>query len=197
MIKLKHILEGKFDIHRTKSLTFVTYGGLSATKQLGYKKSDTFHAPPAPKGIYAFVWPYMELFLLGGDDLVNPKKRGKRQRQRMSYVKDKEGNPITSDHPEYEKASEKRKNWSMRTSSDGQDYKGVLYNNANKKKFKYEGEIWHHLIDVPDWTIFARHGDWVKTDMETFKKAFRKEIINVDKHHYSKDHLEVFIEDKI
>jgi hypothetical protein len=196
MIKLMDIMEGKFDPHKAKSLTFVTYGGLSATKQLGYKKSDTFHSPPAPKGIYAFVWPYIEYFLLGGEDYVNPKLRGKRQRQRMSYVKDKDGNPITTDHPEYDKYSARNKNWSMRTSSDDEDYKGVLYRNANRKKFKYDGPIWHHL-EVPEWTVLARRKEWVKTDMNAFIAAFRKELINIKRHNYSKDHLEVFIEDKI
>lgn len=47
---------------------FARVGGLSPVKQKGYDASmPTFHCPPARKGIYAFMWPYIEPFLLGGD----------------------------------------------------------------------------------------------------------------------------------
>jgi hypothetical protein len=208
MIKLKHIMEGKFDPYKAKSLTFVTYGGLSATKQLGFKKSTTFHAPPARRGIYAFVWPYIERFLLGSV-YADPKYRGKGQRQRATYVKDKDGNPITSDHPEYEKASQVNKNWSFTRTQDNKPWDReendwekekpvqVLYQNAARKKFQYSGDIWHHLTNVPEHTVINRHGDWVKTDMKTFMDALRKELVVIKKQHYSKDHLEVFIDEKI
>ena len=47
-------------------VTFVRFGGLSKVK---YKKgwhgtSDkSFHTPPVKKGIFAFIWPYIEDFL--------------------------------------------------------------------------------------------------------------------------------------
>jgi len=112
MIKLKEILEGKFDIHHTKDFYFATYGGLSLTKQHGFNVAKTQHAPPAKKGIYAFVWPYIEKFLLGGE-YADPKFRGKGQRNRIQYVRDKDGNVIDSNHPDYDKYIEKGKNWNF------------------------------------------------------------------------------------
>jgi hypothetical protein len=222
MIKLKDILEGKFDIHNSKDFIFITYGGLSLTKQKGHKSASapdlTPHSPPAKRGIYAFVWPYIERFLLGGE-YANPKYRGKGQRNRIQYVRDKDGNIIDSNHPDFEKYSEKGKNcnfpiykdpskrpransFGLLGPNDDDEWvapeRWVLYNNVKPKKFKYSGDIWHHLADVPEYSIINRHGNnWVKTDMETFKKAFRKEAPNVDDGYFSMDHLEVFIEGKI
>ena len=48
-----------------KRVTFIRYGGLSAVRQKGFGK-DSYHAPPTRKGFYAFVWPYIETFLLSG-----------------------------------------------------------------------------------------------------------------------------------
>lgn len=50
-----------------KQIKFCRYGGLSPVIQKGYKETKddpTFHSPPARRGIYAFVWPYIEVFLL-------------------------------------------------------------------------------------------------------------------------------------
>lgn len=217
--------EGKFDPFTAKALDFVTYGGLSLTKQRGFGKEDpTFHAPPARKGIYAFVWPYIEKFLLGGAEFIDPKQRGKGQRQRMKYVKDKEGNVISSDHPDWEKSNqgEKGKNWSFSrerpdsTETDDYDkqYTHFLYNNAARKKFKYNGPLWHHLHEfVRQDKILDEKGEWVKTDMATFKEALKKELHRVMKadmefgkgkqfrglssSSHSWDQLEVFIDQKI
>ena len=52
-----------------KQIKFCRYGGLSPVIQRGYKETKdepTFHSPPARKGVYAFVYPYIEVFLLGG-----------------------------------------------------------------------------------------------------------------------------------
>ena len=46
-----------------KPITFVRFGGLSSTSQKKFYKKDTFHSPPAKKGIFAFIWPYVEDFL--------------------------------------------------------------------------------------------------------------------------------------
>lgn len=218
MIKLIDILEGKFDIRDTKDFIFVTYGGLSATKQHGFTTSGddkTFHQPPARKGIYAFVFPYIERFLLGGYN--SPRERGKGQRNRVVYVRDKDGNVIDSNHPEYEKQGEKNKNWHLPYWKDktlyrqdvltknnryNVDYvspdKHVLYNHVQPKRFKYNGDIWCHLKEhIKPHLIKSSHGSWVKVDMQTFKDAFKLAIIEVDKQSYSMDHLEVFIENKI
>ena len=48
-------------------MKFVRYGGLSSVRQRGYDANSTgFHSPPARRGIYAFIWPYVEWFLLNG-----------------------------------------------------------------------------------------------------------------------------------
>ena len=63
-----------------KPIKFARWGGLSPVKQRGYDPSmPTFHSPPARKGIYAFVWPYIDIFLLTGDFANNHKwkKTGK------------------------------------------------------------------------------------------------------------------------
>lgn len=50
-----------------KEVKFVRYGGLSPVPQKGFsKKFPTLHSPPERSGFYAFVWPYIEMFLLSG-----------------------------------------------------------------------------------------------------------------------------------
>jgi predicted nucleotidyltransferase len=209
-LKKKVVRESKFNPFDAKSLQFVTYGGLGLNKQRGYDKdSDNFHKPPARHGIYAFVWPYIEKFLLGGNDLVNPKKRGKGQRNRVQFVKDKDGNLITSKHPEFPKHADISKNWTMPHNDDAENPEWKLYQNSSRKKFSYAGPLWHHL-EVPEFAVLARNGHWVKTDMDTYKKALKKELHSMLRgddswrgafqssfKFSSKDHLEVFIDEKI
>lgn len=220
--------EMKFNPFKTKELQFVTYGGLSLTKQHGFDShnfltgSVSLHKPPTRKGIYAFVWPYIDQFLLGG--YADPKERGKGQRNRIQYVKDKEGNVITKDHPEYEKLSNISKNWSFSRNKEGKpwdyerdknedDYKTVLYRNTNRKKFSYNGPLWHHLESyISQDKILDKRGMWVKTDMETFIEALKKELhqnlkfdreigkgksISGSVKSGGVEHLEVFIDQKI
>ena len=181
----------KFNPFKAKKLDFVTYGGLSLTKQKGYhgpSELETFHSPPARRGIYAFVWPYVETFLLGGG-YSNPKQRGKGQRQRIQYVRDKKGNIITSDHPEYDKYAFVQKNWTISRPKpgipddklDSLDWKDrqttFLYNNTSRKKFSYSGPLWHHLLDgVSQDKIIDEKGEWIKTDMATFTEALKKQL---------------------
>lgn len=215
--------ENKFNPFSAKELEFVTYGGLSLNKQNGYDptiEKPTFHSPPARKGIYAFVWPYIEPFLLGGDDLVNPKSRGKNQRNRIKYVRDKKGNVVTDKHPDVTKyIDSSNKNWTMNNDTSSTSIRSdtgyKLYNNHNRKKFKYSGPIWHHLIgSVKPFEVLDRHGDWVKTDMLPFINALKKELHSISKidmqwspnkgqpwrksiKSSTIDHLEVFIDEKI
>ncbi len=77
-----------------KQLEFVRYGGLSPVNHKKFYKTDTFHSPPVKKGIYAFIFPYIEDFL-----------------------------------------------WAWKTSSDRKKY-----SIRNRKKFKYNGLVWIHLI---------------------------------------------------
>ena len=225
----ENMREAKFNPFKAKELQFVTYGGLSLNKQKGFDQARrgeavTFHSPPARKGIYAFVWPYVKKFLLGG--YHDPKKRGKGQRNRVEYVRDKEGNIITSDHPDYEKQADVQKNWSISRPKpgipddklDSLDWKdrqtSFLYNNTSRKKFSYSGPLWHHLKDkVSQDKISNEKGEWIKTDMDTFIKALKVALhqnLTADREigggkpirgsvsgGFGLDHLEVFIDQKI
>jgi len=149
---------------------FIRFGGLSIKKQHGYSaNSKTFHTPPAKRGVYAFPVKAIELFLLGGN---------------------------------YQKYS----------------YQQLKARGA--KTFKYNGQIWHHLGNrLKPNEILVRKGEWVKSEFIYWEKAFKKESLN-NKYGYggdlfgriksinepirsgvsggfSKDNLEVFIEDKI
>jgi hypothetical protein len=46
-----------------KPITFIRFGGLSAVNHKKFYKGDSYHSPPVKKGIYAFVWPYINDFL--------------------------------------------------------------------------------------------------------------------------------------
>lgn len=45
------------------SIKFVRFGGLSPVNHKKFYKQDTYHSPPCKKGIYAFIYPYIEPFL--------------------------------------------------------------------------------------------------------------------------------------
>ena len=216
---MKVMIENKFNPFKAKSLQFVTYGGLSLNKQRGYdSRMDSFHKPPSKKGIYSFVWPYVEKFLLGGT-YAYPKNRGKGQRNRISYVRDKDGEIITTNHPEWEKHSNIERNCSITVvpydEENHQEGIWALYRNTNRKKFSYKGTLWHHLDQhVPEHLVLDRMGSWVKTDIDTFHSALKKELHSMSKEDFklgdgkpvrgsiksssaSLDHLEVFIDEKI
>jgi len=46
-----------------KQIKFVRFGGLSPVNHKEFYKQDSFHSPPCKKGIYAFIFPYIEDFL--------------------------------------------------------------------------------------------------------------------------------------
>ena len=64
-------------------LTLARYGGLSPVKQKHYQKNEkdmNYHTAPEKYGIYAFLWPYIDWFLLSGDtgkmrNIENPKNK--------------------------------------------------------------------------------------------------------------------------
>ena len=66
-----------------KKLVLARYGGLSTVKQKHYQKNEKnmdFHTAPEKYGIYAFLWPYIDWFLLTGDTgkmrkVENPKNK--------------------------------------------------------------------------------------------------------------------------
>lgn len=165
---------------------FVRFGGLDLKNQEGYSnKPKTFHAPPAPRGFYAFPQVAQEYFLIGSMDVFQPGTIPKRKSL----------------------PSEKYEEWSKRYDAAIRKMKKVFIKN--------EGFIWHHLEEhTPNSEIFDRHGSWVKTSVKAWQKAFSKmslnnrygedffkvESINQSKGitgFYSKDHCEVFFDEKV
>jgi hypothetical protein len=47
-----------------KTLTLARYGGLNIVKQKNNYGRETFHSAPERYGFYAFIFPYIELFLV-------------------------------------------------------------------------------------------------------------------------------------
>jgi len=204
IIKLKDLIrEGKdkFDIDHIK---FARYGGLSPVKQTAYPPSeDSFHEAPAKRGFYAFVWPYIEKFLLGGYNQLGVGK--------FKYVRDKDGKIIDSDHPDFESEREKHPKYWEVALDDREDLpyderKWALRQMEKPKVFQYEGPIWHHL-NVGAAPILGRKGGWIKTDFDIYRGALRREIHGMKRggtfgsrspfgspKHHTWDHLEVFIE---
>jgi hypothetical protein len=175
---------------------FVRFGGVDLKNQKGYtKEQKTYHSPPAARGFYAMPRVAQEFFLIGG----------------MSYYQ-----PYTvPKHPniDYSAADEVQeeiwKNFEKR-------YEKAI--SLMRKEFtKKDGNIWHHLeeyTDLPE--IIGRHGSWVKTSIKAWEKAFKKMSLNHrygcgDKNlsvqsindvrgitgNYSKDHCEVFFDEKV
>ena len=186
----------KYDIKKTARLKFVRFGGLSSINQLGYEtNTPDFHAPPAKRGFYAFVWPYVELFLLGKKCTCDPRVIG----AKFTYVRDNKGVIITDLHPEYKSYySKHEKYWSVITEEYNDFYKkhkdmkdddyDALWKNLNLPKyfltqrpkpriFEYNGLLWHHLGNhLKPHLILATKGDWVKTDMNSYRIALDKEM---------------------
>ena len=76
-----------------KRLEFVRFGGLSPVNHKKFYKTDSYHSPPRRKGIYAFIFPYIEDFLwcwkLDGDDYIKDRKKYHRtNRRKFKYSGD-------------------------------------------------------------------------------------------------------------
>ncbi|MDD5150660.1 MAG: hypothetical protein PHC28_09275 [Flavobacterium sp.] len=164
---------------------FVRFGSLNLQKQKG-KKSDTYHSPPASKGIYAFPLVLQERFLIGSLD--------KTQHDIFKKVKE----------DEYR---------------DWDDYYEKLRSIRHVFE-KKDGTIWHHLIDyTKPKEIIEINKSWVKTTIYDWIKIVGRASINdrmpdLDERFYgtkiksfnqsngicgkySKDHYEVFFDEKI
>lgn len=74
-------------------------------------------------------------------------------------------------------------------------------------EMEYEGNIWHHLTNVPEDSIQERKGSWVKTSTEVFFHALADDICRVTIEmrgrnkdipaviEMSNDHREVYLEE--
>jgi hypothetical protein len=191
---------------------FIRFGGLSSVKQKGYDPSmPGMHSPPARKGIYAFVWPHIVPFMLGGETWSGIKSK----HSKMEYVKDKTG--------KIEEVNENLTDWTevnflKKYSTVEKDGKEVWIKPKQPKTFTYEGEIWHHLgSHLKPNQIVKTKGSWYLTSYQDWEKAFEKEKHSILKQYHKiwlkdfkqelekielnnpfrffvKDHLEVFIE---
>ena len=163
---------------------FVRFGGLDLKNQDGYTTTQkTFHSPPAPRGFYAFPQVAQEYFLISSMDVYQPGTT-----------------PKSKEEESYE-------NYSKRYENSRRKMKKVFV--------KKTGFIWHHLEKYTTHSeIVDRHGSWVKTSIMAWQKAFSKmslthrygedffkvQSINQSKGitgFYSKDHCEVFFDEKV
>jgi hypothetical protein len=191
----------KYDIHKTKKLKFARYGGLSSVNQKGYDPHSTdFHGPPTRRGFYCFVWPYVELFLLGSDCTKNPKIVG----AKFTYVRDATGVVVTDLHPDYENFYSKRDNyWSVDNKRYSEFYekhkdlgcddydklwatykepKYYLVEKPAPRVFEYDGVLWHHLGGyLKPHLILATKGSWVKTDAASYRYALECKMHDAQK----------------
>ena len=194
---------------KPQTIKFVRWGDINPVKQKGYKKGDTFHASPARKGIYAFVWPLIERFLIPQSTF---------DQSRMTWVRRKDGSKISYDDTDLE--AEKWKKSGKRLIPVSEAPKGRKLKRAMKgmhqsepgsvkylvtmkkpKTFTYKGPIWHHLESyVSEKDIIDRNGGWIKTGYKAWAKALGRErgdeaaFLRRERMRHSKDHLEVFIE---
>lgn len=170
---------------------FVRFGGLDLKTQKGYGKT-TYHAPPATRGFYAMPLVAQELFLVGSIGIY---QKGTMPKEPKTY------NSWTE---EQYSLFEKRRKKAL---------------SVRRKQFvKKEGNIWHHLENYVDRNeIIAVHNSWCKTTVKAWQKAFSKmslesrygEKIGMDFSvssinstrgivgMFSKDHCEVFIDEKV
>jgi hypothetical protein len=178
------MLKGK-DIY-----TFVRFGGLDLKNQKGFSKTpETYHQPPASRGFYAMPKIAQEFFLIGSLNSTQP------------GVFAKSGENVIN------KKSQEPNYWRDKLRQIRKEFK------------KTDGEIWHHLEEYTDIKdILQRHGSWVKTDIKVWAKAFSKMSTimrygrakydldyGINQHGdgkgvvgwYSKDHCEVFFDEKV
>jgi hypothetical protein len=179
-----------------KTLTvFVRFGGLNLKKQRGYtSEQKTYHSPPAPKGFYAMPKIAQEFFLIGGMSHYQPYTVPKHPNQPEDLT-DEEADKFWDDfNKRYDRA----------------------ISGMRKEFTKTKGEIWHHLAEYTEHNeIVSRHGSWVKTSIKAWEKAFSKMSLNyrlpsddylgtknINEARgilgcYSKDHCEVFFDEKV
>lgn len=169
---------------------FVRFGGLNLKKQRGYGKRKSYHAPPAPRGIYCMPLIAQEMFLISSMNTYQP-----------------------GTMPE-SKSSFEEKDWIKHEKKCKSNLSKM-----RKQFFRDKGNIWHHLINYVERNeIIQENGSWCKTSIKAWQKAFVKmslehrygekteyhdfseKSINNTKGivgFYSKDHCEVFFDEKI
>lgn len=170
--------------------TFVRFGGLNLKSQKGYSNQpQTYHQPPTSRGFYAMPKIAQEFFLISSIGEYQPSSVPKNNNQKNKDWTETDWNNY---HKKYDKAL-----------------------SAMRKEFrKSTGQIWHHLDEYTNHKdIIQRHGSWIKTDIKVWAKAFSKmsTIMKWGRSKdlggeifprgitgiYSKDHCEVFFDEKV
>ena len=186
---------------------FVRFGGVNLKPQYGYTtKNPTFHSPPTNRGIYAMPKVAQEFFLIGSI--------GNYQKGTM---------PKAPKYPGSDASPEALAKWEeIRDKFDWDAFNRRCSDNrsAMRKEFeKRDGNIWHHLGEYCNVAeIIGRHGSWVKTSVKEWMRAFGKmsmehrygqrsggwdfSVKSINEARgilgcYSKDHCEVFFDEKI
>lgn len=161
---------------------FVRFGGVNLKKQRGYGNKKSYHAPPAPRGIYCMPLIAQEHFLISSMNVYQPGTTPKK-------IESFQGEDWDIYYKKYRNSLKKMR----------------------KQFFRDKGNIWHHLVEYVDRNeIIQEYGSWCKTSIKTWQKAFVKmslehrlyysKSINSAKGivgYYSKDHCEVFFDEKI
>ena len=174
---------------------FVRFGGLDLKNQKGYKKTGdkSFHSPPAKRGFYSMPKVAQEFFLISGMSAYQP-----------------------GTVPGYGNDSQ---HWTAEQWKDHEKRYKKAISSMRKEFTKKDGNVWHHLIEqTPINEIIDRDGAWIKTSLKAWRKAFGKmsiqnrygesdrvidtsvKSINDAKGitgWYSKDHCEVFFDEKV
>jgi hypothetical protein len=205
---------------KAKSIKFVRYGDLNPVKQAGYKKSARDgYGPPRKRGLYAFVWPYMDLGQIAMTGFDG---------SRHEWVRRKDGSKVQDGDADAGSFAKKDTTW-LKPPPRGPKKKrgmkammGMLpgespgpYNPKDyylarlkkRKTFTYQGDIWHHLPtpeeEILDYSGKARiglPGWWIKTSYRSWVRALIRTVGNVNKKggdtkaQEDKGKYEVFIE---
>lgn len=130
--------------------TFVRYGKLHPVKQKGYG-GDSFHSPPARRGMYAMPLGYESMFIVGPLDKTQSKLH-----QSLPTI---------------------TKNERIGNSLYTYDTKDL---HVQKHYFTLKGhqEIWHHLYEhCKPHEVLQRHNDWVLTTVKVWHKSLMKETL--------------------
>jgi hypothetical protein len=178
---------------------FVRFGGVNIKKQKGYLPiPQTFHAPPASRGFYAMPKVAQEMFLVGSVGAY----------QKSTMPKEPKYDPDFTDD-QYEEYQKKHEDYIRRKEKN--------FSKMRKEFRKESGYVWHHLSQYCERKdVIDSHGSWIKTSIGVWEKAFSKMSLNCrygEGNEYlkvndinqargitglfSKDHCEVFFDEKV
>lgn len=216
---------------KKNDMYFYRWGNLNAIKHKearGVDEDEWMHVAPVYKGIYAFPRGYVETFLISGtftqhilhkvtDELGNDVDESQFYEKDWKTPIKKFRTYIKKRHIKLREITSKQTPIPGEVDEDGDpNYRFPIYYRTRPKKFKYTGDLWHHLGDYcNEKDIIDRKHGWVKTSYKVWLTALHKchtkerfdsymyknkysICCNGNPHtcpsFYTKDHYEVFIE---